>query len=183
MPPVAPVTSAKRPWTSRCPLLLLAVAASTGILPRLHRSRPAAPRVPDGRQHRPSSEEERMSGLLGASPDDLEVQARRLAAAAAAVHRQVRRVEAAGRATRWQGIAADAFRAALREDVARLQAAADRLEDAAAALLSHAAMVRERLAALAAAREAVRDAAAGFADGARGAASDAVDAVLSLGQP
>jgi hypothetical protein len=111
-----------------------------------------------------------MSGLLGASPDDLEVQARRLAAAAAAVHRQARRVEGAGRATRWRGTAADAFRGALEDDVVRLQRSADRLEAAAAALHAHAARAREHLAALAAARQSALE-----------AASDAVDAVRSLG--
>lgn len=95
-----------------------------------------------------------MAALLGADPDALDLQARRLAGAAAAVHRQVRRVEQAGRSTRWEGRAADAYRATLHDDVARLRRVADRLEDAAAALHAHADAVRARLAALAAAREA-----------------------------
>lgn len=85
-------------------------------------------------------------------PDELDRQARQLSAAASAVHRQAGRVGGAGRSTRWQGAAAEAFRAALQDDVARLRGVAERLEEAAAALHAHAAAVRERLAELAAAR-------------------------------
>ena len=118
-----------------------------------------------------------MGGLLGADPDELDVQARRMTAAAAAVHRQVRRVEAAGRAARWRGPAADAFSGALGDDVARLRGAADRLEDAAAALHAHADAVRERLAALAAARAGAERLAAEAAD----TVGDLVDVVDVVG--
>jgi uncharacterized protein YukE len=94
-----------------------------------------------------------------ADPDALEVGARRLDAAAAAVREAARRLAGTGADLRWQGGAAALFREGLAEEVARLRRTAAALDEAAAALRSHAGTVRVR-------QRALEAAGAGLASGA-----------------
>lgn len=90
-------------------------------------------------------------------PADLDAAARRLGAAARTVENGAVRLRAAGTTLRWEGPAAQAFRARLGDDVARVRAAARELDEAAAAVRAHAATVRHRQAQLEALAEAAAE--------------------------
>jgi uncharacterized protein YukE len=83
-----------------------------------------------------------------ADPESLDRLAAHLSGSAADVRDRARTVRATAASTRWQGSAADAFRASVLHQTRLVDRAADELEDAAAALHRHAEAVRAEIARL-----------------------------------